>query len=35
MFSFGTIKYNTAFFGSVSIVREESPYPGASKLLAD
>lgn len=35
MFSFGTIKYNTAFFGSVSIVREKNIYPGASKLLAD
>jgi len=24
MFSFGTIKYNTAFFGAVNIIRESA-----------
>jgi hypothetical protein len=25
MFSFGSIKYNTAFYGAVTIVREKTP----------
>lgn len=35
MFSFGTIKYNSALFGSVSIVREKEPLPGQTEILVD
>ena len=33
MFSFGTIKYNTAFFGAVSIIRESASI-GQTQLLS-
>jgi len=35
MFSFGSIKFNTAFFGAVAIVKESTPYPGYQTLLFD
>ena len=35
MFSFGSIKYNTAFYGSVSIIREKAPYQGKEHFLVD
>jgi len=35
MFSFGSINYNTAFYGAVTIVREKMPYPGKKQLLGD
>jgi hypothetical protein len=35
MFSFGSIKFNAAFFGAITIVRESAPYPGSDALLAD
>lgn len=35
LFSFGSIKYNTAFYGAVTIVREKVPYDGKSQLLVD
>lgn len=35
LFSFGSIKYNTAFYGAVTIVREKVPYDGKSLLLVD
>jgi len=35
MFSFGSIKFNAAFFGAITIVRESTPYPGSDALLAD
>ena len=34
MFSFGSIKYNTAFYGAVTIVRESEPYSGKEQMLA-
>lgn len=35
MFSFGSIKYNTAFYGAVTIVREKAPQNGKDQLLVD
>ena len=35
MFSFGSIKYNTAFYGAVTIIREKAPYNNKDELLVD
>lgn len=35
MFSFGSIKYNTAFYGAVTIIREKAPYNSKDFLLVN
>jgi hypothetical protein len=35
MFSFGSIKFNTAFFGAITIVKERQPYSENHNFIAD